>query len=210
MNPASPLSLTTSPRLDVALARGADAWLSVARELGPAGTVRWMAQRADLAEQLEDVRDVVEALLAAEDDDEAAGLMSELAELVTGDDDELAATLAEGVLAHGVAVGDAEVIADAVGHLAELAEESGDPLTAAEYHIDFLNWRRRPDASSDPESVAAAFEEVVRLAELDGAARAVAVYGYRQVAFQRVADAEGEAATTGDWDPTAGPYAPWA
>lgn len=210
MNPGSPLSLTTSPRLDGALARGADPWLAAARALGAQGTVRWMAQRADLAEQIEEVRDVVDALLAAEDDDEAAGLLAELAELVTGDDDELAATLAEGVLAHGLAVGDAEVIADAVGHLAELAEESGDPLTAAEYHIDFLNWRRRPDASSDPESVASAFDEVVRLAELDGAAQAAAVFGFRQVAFQRVADAEADAATTGDWDPATGPYAPWA
>lgn len=210
MNPVSPLAFTTSPRLDAALARGSDAWLAAAGALGHEEAVRWMAQRADLSEQLDEVREVVGALIDASDADETAGLLAELAELVTGDDDELAATLAEGVLAHGIGVGDAEVIADAVGHLAELAEEAGDPLTAAEYHVDFLNWRRQVGASSDPESVAAAFDEIIRLAELDGAAEAAAIYGYRQVAFQRVADADGEAATTGDWDVAAGPYAGWS
>jgi hypothetical protein len=172
--------------------------------------MRWLSQRADLSEQLEDVREVVTALLEATDPDEIVGLQSELAELVTGDDDIVAEVLAEGVLAHGIATGDAEVIVDAVGHLAELAESAGDPLTAAEYHVDFLNWRRQPDHSSDPESVASAFDEIVRLAELDGATQAAAIYGFRQVAFQRVADADGETAYTGDWDPTSPPYEGWS
>ena len=209
MNPTAPLSFTVSPRLDSALGRGSDDWLTAARVLGVAGTLRWLAQRADLAEQLEDIRDVVEALLAAADYDEAVGLMSELAELVTGDDDVLAEVLAEGVLAHGIAIGDAEVIVDAVGHLAELAETAGDPLTAAEYHVDFLNWRRQPDASSDADSVATSLDEIVRLAELDGAPQAAAIYAFRQVAYQRVVDADGEAATTGDWDPKAPAYEGW-
>ena len=209
MNPAAPLSFTVSPRLDAALGRGSDDWLTAARALGLAGTLRWLGERADLSEQLEDVRDVVEALLAA-DHDEAVGLMSELAELVTGDDDVLAEVLAEGVLAHGIAIGDAEVIVDAVGHLAELAESAGDPLTAAEYHVDFLNWRRRPDSSSDADSVAGSFDEIVRLAEADGATQAAAIYGFRQVAYQRLADADAESATTGDWDPKTPPYESWS
>jgi len=203
------LSFTVSPRLDAALGRGSDDWLTAARALGLAGTLRWLGERADLSEQLEDVRDVVEALLAA-DHDEAVGLMSELAELVTGDDDVLAEVLAEGVLAHGIAIGDAEVIVDAVGHLAELAESAGDPLTAAEYHVDFLNWRRRPDSSSDADSVAGSFDEIVRLAEADGATQAAAIYGFRQVAYQRLADADAESATTGDWDPKTPPYESWS
>lgn len=210
MNPAAPLSLTTSPRLDAALARGSDEWLTTARSLGVDATLRWLERRADLSEQRDDVRDVLGALLDETDPDEVVGLLSELAELVTGDDDAVAEVLAEGVLARGTASGDAEVIADAVGHLAELAESGGDPLTAAEYHIHFLNWRRQPDHSSDPESVAAAFDEVIRLAELDGAAQAAAVFGFRQVAFQRIADADGESAYTGDWDPKAPPYESWS
>ena len=209
MNSAVPLSFTVSPRLDAALGRGSDDWLTAARALGVADTLRWLGQRADLTEQIEDVRDVVEALLDATDHDETVGLMSELAELVTGDDDILAEVLAEGVLAHGIAIGDAEIIVDAVGHLAELAEAAGDPLTAAEYHVDFLNWRRRPDASSDTDSVASSFDEIVRLAEADGATQAAAIFGFRQVAYQRVVDADGETATTGDWDPKAQPYESW-
>ena len=210
MNPATHLSFTTSPRLDAALARGSGDWLTTARALGASGTLKWLAQRADLSEQMEDVGEVVTALLEATDPEEEAGLMSELAELVTGDDDVFAEVLAEGVLAHGIAVGDAEVIVDAVGHLAELAEAAGDPLTAAEHHIGFLNWRRQPDHSSDPESVSASFDEIIRLAELDGAAHAAAIFGFRQVAFQRVADADGEAAYTGDWDPKSPPYESWS
>lgn len=210
MNPAAPLSFTSSPRLDAALARGSDDWLTAARALGTAGTLRWLGQRADLSEQLGDVADVVDALLDATDPDETVGLLSELAELLTGDDDILAEVLAEGVLAHGIVVGDAEVIVDAVGHLAELAESAGDLLTAAEYHIDFLNWRRLPDHSSDAESVSSSFDELVRLAELDGATQAAAIFAFRQVTFQRIVDAEGETATTGDWDPKAPPYESWS
>ena len=210
MNPAAPLSFTTSPRLDSALARGSDEWLAAARAIGAAGTTRWLGQRSDLSEQIDDVGEVVEALLEATDLDEVVGLQSELAELVTGDDDVVAEVLAEGVLAHGIATDDAEVIVDAVGHLAELAESAGDPLTAAEYHVDFLNWRRQPDHSSDPESVATAFDEIVRLAEMDGATQAAAIYGFRQVAFQRIVDADADAAYAGDWDPKSPPYEGWS
>ena len=209
MNPAAPLPFTTSPRLDAALARGCDEWLSAARALGAAATLRWLARRADLSEQLDDLSEVVEALLDATDPDDAVGLLAELAELVTGDDDIVAEVLAEGVLAHGIATGDAEVIVDAVGHLAELAEAAGDPLTAAEYHVDFLNWRRQPEHSSDAESVATSFDEIVRLAELDGATRPAAIFGFRQVAFQRLADADAETAFTGDWDPRSSSYESW-
>jgi len=210
VNPVAPLSFTPSPRLDAALTRGSGDWLSAARALGLPGTLRWLTLRADLSEQLEDVGETLAALLEAIDPDETVALLSELAELVTGDDDGLAEVLAEGVLAHGIAVGDAEVIVDAVGHLAELAEEAGDPLTAAEYHVDFLNWRRRPEHSSDPEWVAAAFDEIVRLAGLDGATQAAAIFGFRQAAFQRIADGEAEAATAGDWDPKSAPYEIWS
>lgn len=208
----SSLSFAINPRLDAALSRGSDSWLATSRAVGVVPTTRWMTQRADLSEQIAEVEEVVAALLAtgAQDLDGIAELMAELAELVTGDDDALAEALAEGVLAHGIAIGDAEVIADAVGHLAELAEAVEDFLTAAEFHVDFLNWRRRPDASSDPESVSAAFDEIIRLAELDGATQAAAIYGFRQVAFERLVDADDETAASGEWDPKAGPYEGWS
>ena len=134
--------------------------------------------------------------------------MAELAE-ETGDD-LLADTLWEGALFRAREVGEGDLVAEATRRLAALAERLGDPLAAAEFFIEFLNWRRQEGHSSDPEDILDAFGEVVRLAELDGARKAAAEYAYRLGAFARLVDEEDLSALEGDWEPGKPPYAAWA
>ena len=96
--------------------------------------------------------------------------------------------------------GDGDLIAEATRRLAALAERNGDPLAAAEFFIEFLNWRRQPEHSSDPEDVEVAFDEIVRLATADGAQQAAAQYAYRQVGFTKLLDADDPRAVEGDWE----------
>ncbi|MBW3632244.1 MAG: hypothetical protein KY456_04360 [Chloroflexi bacterium] len=206
----SPLHLTRSPRLDNALRLG---WESFARTLaaaGPEEAARWLAARVDDPELAE----IAEPLLAAamsEEGEEAAEALSGLAELAEEtEDDLLADTLWEGVLDRARDVGDGDLVAEATRRLAGLAERLGDPLVAAEYHIGFLNWRREPEHSSDPEDVEVAFDEIVRLATADGAQQAAAEYAYRQAGFTRLLDADDPRAIEGDWEAHGKPYEPWA
>ena len=205
----SPLHLTRSPRLDNALRLG---WESFSRTLAAAGApdaARWLAARVDDPELAE----IAEPLLAAaisEDGEEAAEALFGLAELAEEtQDDLLADTLWEGVLDRGQEEEDGDLVAEATRRLAGLAERLGDPLAAAEYHIGFLNWRREPDHSSDPEDVEVAFDEIVRLATADGAQQAAAEYAYRQAAFTRLLDADDPRAVEGDWEARGNPYESW-
>jgi hypothetical protein len=206
----APLHLTRCPRLDNALRLG---WRSFARTLSAAGAEdasRWLAARVEDPE----LAAVAEPLLAAatsDDPEEAAEALLALAELAeeTGDD-YLADTLWEGVLEHARALGDGDLAAEATRRLAALAERLGDPLAAAEFFIGFLNWRRQPGISSDPEDVEIAFDEIVRLAEMDGAPREAAEYGYRQALFTRLLDADDLRAVEGDWEAEPVPYRSWA
>jgi hypothetical protein len=157
-----------------------------------------------------DLRDHLEALLTAEDADEATFARAELAELVEESDDALAETLWEGVLDRGFETDDPDLIFEAVSHLAAIAEDNSDPLAAAEYFIDFLNWRRKPSSVSDPEDVETAFDEIIRLAEADGQPRIAAEYAYRHVGYTKLAGAEAEQASSGDWEPDAAPYSSWS
>ena len=91
-------------------------------------------------------------------------------------------------------------IAEATRRLAALAERLGDPSGRAEFFIEFLNWRRQPGHSSDPEDVEIAFDEIVRLAAIDGAQQAAAQYEFRQVGFTTLARAEDPRAVEGDWE----------
>lgn len=210
MSDIQPLALTTNPRLDSALMSGFDAWLATTKEVGADGTMRWLMQRSEIGEHADTVRELLHAIHKTDDPDEAAALYAELGDVLVGNDDLLAEALFEAVLARGIAASDAETIEDAMVHLADLSEESGDVLTAAEYYIDFLNWRREPDHASDPESVLNAFDEVIRLAEMDGAQQAAATFGFRQVNYQRLVDAEDDRATVGDWEVSPDPYVNWA
>ena len=206
----SPLHLTRSPRLDNALRLG---WESFARTLaatGPEDAARWLAARVDDPELAE----IAEPLLAAalsDDGEEAAEALSDLAELAEEtDDDFLADTLWEGVLDRARSIGDGDLIAEASRRLSGLAERLGDPLAAAEFHIGFLNWRREPEHSSDPEDVEVAFDEIVRLATGDGAQKAAAEYAFCQAGFTRLLDADDPRAIEGDWETHRNPYESWA
>jgi hypothetical protein len=205
----SPLNLTTNPRLDTALQQGWRAWEDAIRAAGTAATTSWLMARADGELERDDLADPVAALLGAEDEEERATVRAELAELLDGIDDAVAETLWEGVLAHGEATDDAETIFDATSHLALIAENTGDPLAAAEYHIAFINWRRQPGHIADPELVQSCFDEIIRLAEIDGAQTAVAEYTFRQANFTRLAETDDEAPTEGDWECDAIPYTSW-
>jgi acyl-CoA synthetase (AMP-forming)/AMP-acid ligase II len=146
----------------------------------------------------------------ADDPDERALARAELAELVEGEDDLTADTLWEGVLAHARDTDDPDLMVEAIAHLAEIAEAHGDPLAAAEFQIEFLNWRRQPGHASDADAVLDAFDEVVRLARLDGDPKAAALYEFRQASFARLAEADDERAYQGDWERDPKPYESWS
>lgn len=206
----SPLSLTMNPRLDAALADGCDAWERAVRSVGLARATTWASQRAGEDVPKEDLHDFLAALIEAGDEDERTVARAELAELLEENDDALADVLWEKVLQRGFETVDPDLIFEASSHLAGIADDNGDPLAAAEYFIDFLNWRRRPESVSDTESVQTAFDEIVRLAESDGEPKVAAQYTFWQVEYTRIAVAEGEQATSGDWAPQRAPFESWA
>jgi hypothetical protein len=207
---SSPLRLTRSPRLDNALRLG---WESFSRTLAASGSeeaARWLSARTGDPELAE----VAEPLLASalcDDPDEAADALFGLAELAEDTEDELLAdTLWEGVLDLSRGADDGDLMAEATRRLAALAERNGDPLAAAEFYIEFLNWRRQPGHSSDPEDVEVAFDEIVRLATADGAKQAAAQYAYRQVGLTKLLEADDPRAVEGDWDTDSLPYQTWS
>lgn len=205
----SPLNLTMDPKLDLALGEGWSAWEDAARLSGVARVTSWAAQRCGAEVPKDDLREHLDALLSSDDPDEAVFARAELAELVEGADDTLAHILWEGVIEFGIEADDPDLIFEATSHLAAIAEAHEEPQVAAEYYIEFLNWRRNPGVVSDPESVLNAFDEIVRLAEEDGEPKAAAIFGFRQVAFAKLADAEAEVAGEGDWEADGKPYATW-
>ena len=204
-----PLALTVNPRLDAALAAGAGEWDAAAREAGATVVAGWLAQRlGDPALRVE-LLPTVQALLESDDTDERAQARADLADVVGETDAAVADALWEGVRVHGLATEDPDVLFEATARLAAIAEAHGDPLSAAEYYLDFLNWRRQPGHTSDTEHVQTAFDEVIRLAGRDGEHRAAALFGYRQVAYTRLAESEDDRATAGDWEPEPAPYQSW-
>jgi hypothetical protein len=205
-----PLGLTLNPRLDAAVAQGWEAFESAARAAGADQVASWLAQRLGQPRLKADLIEPIAALLDADDPDDRAVARAELAELVEGEDDLTADTLWEGVLARARETDDPDLMVEAIAHLAEIAEAQGDPLAAAEFHLEFLNWRRQPGRISDPDAVLDAFDEVIRLAHLDGDPTAAALYEYRQAAFSRLANAEDDRATEGDWEREPVPYESWS
>jgi hypothetical protein len=204
-----PLSLTANPRLDAALQSGWEAWEAAAKSTGPDGVLAWLKARLELPPDGGDISGPIQELLTATDPEQQAVARTELAEIFEGDDDALADTLWEGVLSYGLDARDADYVFEASSHLARIAEELGDPLAAAEYFIDFLNWRRQPEHSSEIEQVEVAFEETIRLAEIDDDPRAVAVFAHRQAQYNRLAEADDDRATNGDWESSPEPYSSW-
>lgn len=204
-----PIALTADPKLDAALARGWEEWEQAAKGAGVGAVAGWLALRlGDLGRKRELLQPVASLLEAADAEDRALA-RAELAELVE-EDDALADTLWEGVLAHGVAAEDGDTIAEATTRLASISEAHGDPLAAAEYHLEFLNWRRSDAHVSDPEAVETAMEEVVRLARLDGEQRFAALFEFRLAAFVRLVEGEDDRAAEGDWESDPTPYQSWS
>jgi hypothetical protein len=206
----SPLSLTLDPRLDASLAKGYEDWVRLLREIGLPRATAWVAQRAGAEVPKDDLRDHLQALLGAKDADETTFAQAELAELLEENDDELADLLWEQVLERGLDVDDPDLIFESSAHLSGIAEDLGELLAAAEYFIDFLNWRRNNGHISEPEMVQTAFDEVIRLAETDGEQKIAALFTYRQVQYTRVADSDADEATVGDWESDRAPYISWS
>lgn len=205
-----PISLTTNPRLDAALADGWRQWEQAVTRTPLPVVLTWLRHRTGNEITRGDLTDGLRALLDAADTEERVLARAELAELLEGVDDPLAEALWEGVWAGGEESEDADTIFDAVSHLAALAEAAGDLLGAAEWYIDFLNWRRQDEHVADPDQVGAAFDEIVRLAEADGARAAAAQWTYRQAQFTRLLEAAPGAAEAGDWERSPAPYESWA
>ncbi len=204
-----PIALTADPKLDAALALGWEEWEQAAKGAGVGAVAGWLALRlGDLGRKRELLQPVASLLEAADAEDRALA-RAELAELVE-EDDALADILWEGVLAHGVAAEDGDTIAEATTRLASIAEAHGDLLAAAEYHLEFLNWRRSDAHVSDPEAVETAMEEVVRLARLDGEQRFAALFEFRLASFVRLVEREDDRAAEGDWESDPTPYQSWS
>ena len=207
---SSPLRLTRSPRLDNALRLGWESFSCTLAAAGPDEAARWLSARTGDPELVEVAGPLLASALG-EDPDEAADALFALAELAEETEDELLAdTLWEGVLDRSRVTADGDLMAEATRRLAALAERNGDPLAAAEFFIEFLNWRRQPEHSADPEDVEVAFDEIVRLAKADGAQQAAAQYAYRQVGFTKLLDADGQRAVEGDWETDSVPYQAWS
>jgi hypothetical protein len=209
-NTGNLLNLTVSPKLDAALQGGWQAWEETARSEGPDKVANWLSRRLRNPALKADLIESIETALASDEAEDRALAWAEIAEIAEGHDDLLADTLWEGVLSAGLDADDAELIFDATSHLAAIAEDHADPLAAAEYYLDFLNWRRREEHSSEIDAVETAFEEVIRLARFDGEQRAAALFEYRQAQFTRLADTDDDRATTGDWERDPAPYLSWA
>ena len=209
-NAGSPLVFSANPRLDGALANGIDAWEAEVAERGVLATAKWLMQRsAEVQLDTEFVYEAIENLLTSERRDDRMLARAELAEMVQAGDLTLADLLWFAVRDTAIDLGDADMIAEASTHIGEIAFEVDEPTTAAEVWIDFLNWRREPDSTSDPETVLTAFDEVIRAAEMDGAHTDAARFSYLQVQFQALVDTEDERAKVGNWMPNETPFNVW-
>lgn len=195
-----PVTLSVNPGLDIALRAGVDSWESSVARRGATATKKWVLHRAggsDLDGEL--VLEAIENLLLSEDSLDRTLARAELGEIVQDADSELADLLWFAVRDYSLAASDADLLAEASAHIAQIAFDLDEPTTAAEVWIDFLNWRREPDSTSDPETILTAFDEIIRAAELDGAQADAARYGYLQAQFQALVETDDPRATIGNW-----------
>jgi hypothetical protein len=209
--PGNPLTVSVDLRLDLALRSGIEAWETTVADRRATATTKWIMQRsagAGLDQEL--VIEAIENLLLAEDPADRARARAELGEMLQESDQELADLLWFAVRDYAMQASDGDLLAEATGHIAEIAFDYDEPTSAAEVWIDFLNWRREPESSSDPEAVLTAYDEIVRAAEMDGAQAVAATYGYQQAQFQKLVDSEDPRATVGNWLPSADPLETWS
>jgi hypothetical protein len=205
----TPLTFSFDAGLDAALSRGWSGWIEVARKKGVERTTEWLLRRDETGLDAGDLEPLIEAVLASDSPFDRAMAASELAEYIEVDDDALAAILWEGVLRSGREANDSEVYFEGLSQLAEIETEYGDPQAAAALYVDFLNWARESGHSTEAEAIFTAFDQLIALAEADGAPAAAASYAHAQSRFFRSVDGDDTRIVSEDWDPTAPPLAVW-
>jgi hypothetical protein len=207
---SSPLNFSVDTALDLAAIRGWEAWLNAARKRGARRTADWM--RVHVPEEIPDydVDQLVETLLEQGEPEGTVIAAAELAEIIEAEDPEIAMLLWEGVMLGGQQASDGELVFEGASRMAAIEEkEFGDSLAAAEDFIEFLNWRRQDEHSSDADSVLTAFDEIIRFAEADGARKEAALFSRAQAKYFAIEETGDPRLTTGDWDESVGPYTSW-
>jgi hypothetical protein len=205
----TPLNFSFDAGLDAALTKGWTGWIETARKKGIERTAEWLLRRGETGLDLSDLEPLLETLLESSVPFERAMAASELAELTELEDDAMAATLWEGVMVSGREAGDSEVYFEGLSQLAEIELEYGDPQAAAALYIDFLNWAREPGHSTEAEAILTAFDQIIELAEGDGAPTASAEYAHAQTRFFRSVDGDDSRIVSGNWEANVDEYVVW-
>jgi hypothetical protein len=205
----TPLNFSFDAGLDAALTKGWTGWIETARKKGIERTAEWLLRRGETGLDLSDLEPLLETLLESSVPFDRAMAASELAELTEVEDDAMAATLWEGVMVSGREAGDSEVYFEGLSQLAEIELEYGDPQAAAALYIDFLNWAREPGHSTEAEAILTAFDQIIELAEGDGAPTASAEYAHAQTRFFRSVDGDDSRIVSGNWEANGDEYVVW-
>jgi hypothetical protein len=205
----TPLNFSFDAGLDAALTKGWTGWIETARKKGIERTAEWLLRRGETGLDLPDLEPLLETLLESSVPFDRAMAASELAELTELEDDAMAATLWEGVMVSGREAGDSEVYFEGLSQLAEIELEYGDPQAAAALYIDFLNWAREPGHSTEAEAILTAFDQIIELAEGDGAPTASAEYAHAQTRFFRSVDGDDSRIVSGNWEANDDEYVVW-
>jgi hypothetical protein len=205
----TPLNFSFDAGLDAALTKGWTGWIETARKKGIERTAEWLLRRGETGLDLSDLEPLLETLLESSVPFDRAMAASELAELTEVEDDAMAATLWEGVMVSGREAGDSEVYFEGLSQLAEIELEYGDPQAAAALYIDFLNWAREPGHSTEAEAILTAFDQIIELAEGDGAPTASAEYAHAQTRFFRSVDGDDSRIVSGNWEANDDEYVVW-
>jgi hypothetical protein len=206
----TPLIFSFDAGLDNALTRGWTAWIETARKKGVERTTEWLLRRDETGLDPEELEPLVHAILQSDAPFDRALAASELAEYIEVEDDAMAATLWEGVLVSGKEANDSEVYFEGLSQLAEIESEYGDPQAAAALYLDFLNWSREPDHSTEAEAIFSAFDQLIMLAEGDGAQTEAADFGHAQTRFFRFVEGDDARIISEDWDPGRPHYVVWS
>ena len=205
----TPLTFSFDAALDHALNRGWTGWIETARKKGVERTTEWLLRRDETGLDPEELEPLIQSVLQSEAPFDRALAASELAEYIEVEDDAMAATLWEGVLVSGKEANDSEVYFEGLSQLAEIESEYGDPQAAATLYIDFLNWAREPNHSTESEAIFTAFDQLIMLAEGDGAQTEAADFGHAQTRFFRFVNGDDAHIVSEDWDPGREPYVVW-
>jgi hypothetical protein len=198
----TPLSLTVDRRLELAFREGHAAWTEAVRERGTNATANWLIRRSVGVDiDRDSALDAIEGIVLSRTPEDLVDAQRELVSLIREGDLEMSELLWTAIRDAALAANDPEQIEEATTELARISGELDEPSNRARVWIDYLNWRRQPGSSSDPDQVLQAFDEIIQAAEESGAHRDAARFSYLQVQFQALADAEDDRAESGDWMP---------